>query len=342
MYTLNFRKHSSRNKNGVAIAFFAVLTIVVIGLAALVVDISQLYSVKTRIKSALDQSVLAGISQLVNQSNISDAKNLALQYLNENLTMTFPSFNPLSLDSSNLSIQVGVYDLTNMIFNWNESSPNVNAIMISYTYKTMTIFGGFLGVNELVVSDSSVSVKQIAGRMPSGGGFPLAIERSVLPQARTNANMIDLVQSGTTNSFFTAFSSSNASTSDIKNILEYFKEQTLGVTPPSLAVGEEFQINNGNLTSVYMTLSDPIYIGKTFLSPIVKSNQNFINIVKVEGFIGFTINNIYMAGNDYHIAGTIIPNYVDNKWSGLIIGAGPGDIPKEDQSLLAVSYALAE
>ena len=332
----------SRDKKGFMMAFFAILIAVIIALSAFVIDLSQVYAVKTRIKNAIDHSVLAGISQLTSQANVASAKNLALQYLNENLTMTLPSFSPLALDNSDLSIQIGVYDFKTMTFKSDELNPAVNALMITYSYNSMAIFGSVFGANNILVSDSSTSVKQIAGKMPPGGGFPLAIERAVLSQSRANANMIDLVQSGTANSFFTAFEAGNADSNKIKQIISYFVEPVSGVTPPTLTVGQEFQINNGNLTSVYMSLSESSFEGKTFISPIVKLDQGFTNVIKVEGFIGFTINDIYKSGNDYHIAGTIIPSYVDNKWSGLIVGAGPGDIPQEDQEQLAVAYGLIQ
>lgn len=332
-----------RNKKGIAIPFFAIMIVAIIGLGALVIDISQAYSLKTRIKSAIDLSCIAGISQLVNQSNISTAKDITLQYLNDNLTMTIPSFNPLTLSSQGLSVQVGVYDISSMNFTWDEANPKVNAIMISYTYNSMNILGPVFMIDSIQVQDSATSVKQIAGHMAPGGGFPLAIQSTLLSQARANNNMVDLVQAGTANSFFTAFDSSNASTDSIKQIVNYFKDQSLGVSPPSLTVGEEFQINNGNLTSLYMTVDDPVFEGMTYVAPIVQVNQNFTNKIKVEGFIGFTINDIYKAGNNYHIAATIIPGYVDNRWSGLTIAAGPGaDISPEDQALLASSYGLVQ
>lgn len=331
-----------RSQQGTIIPLIAIMLTAILGIGALVIDLSQAYSVQTRIKNAIDLSCLAGISQLTNQSNVAIAKNIALTYLNENLTMSLPSFLPLTLENPNLSLKVGVYDFNAMSFTWDEASPLVNSIMISYAYNSTNILGTVFMINSIQVSDKATSVKQIAGKMPPGGGFPIAIKSSVLTEAKANNNMFDLVQSGTPNSYFTAFDASTASASDIQQILEYFKNQSGGFKPPSLTVGEEFQINNGNLTTVYMTLDDSSFLGKTYISPVVNVNQNFSNLVTVEGFIGFTLNNIYMTGNDYHIAGTIIPGYVDNKWSGLVIGAGPGDIPEENQSLLASSYGLIE
>ncbi|MBI3589903.1 MAG: Tad domain-containing protein [Candidatus Melainabacteria bacterium] len=318
------------------------LIVVIIGLGAIVVDISEAYVNQTKIKNAIDSSALAGISQLVNPANIPEVKNVALNYLNSNLIMTLPSFTPLDLSSEGLLLQAGIYNFSSMTFTTNEVDSNVNAIMISYTYNFMTLLSPILGINNLQVSDTVTAAKQTAGRMSPGGGFPLVVNSSVLSDARINNNMIDLFQAGTANSFFTAFMDSSASSNDINQIISYFIDMTTGVEPPSLTVGDSFQINNGNLTTAYMNLASSAFIGKTFVSPIVSLDVGFTNKIMVEGFVGFIINNIYMIGNDYHIAATIIPAYIDNKWSGLILYGGSGNINPQDKPLLAASFSLVQ
>lgn len=332
-----------RNNQGIAIAFFALIIAIAIGFGALVIDLAQAYSLQTRIKNAIDIASLAGISQLINQTNITASKNTALQYLNTNLSMTISNFDPITLNDNNLLIQCGIYNSSNMTFTLDETSAQINSLRISYKYNSMSYLAYFFMINNIPITESSTSAKQVAGNMAPGGGFPLAIQSTVLAQGRTNNNMIDLSQTGTTNSFFTAFDGANANTSDIKQIINYFTDPTSGIKPPSLTVGQDFQINNGSLSTIYMTLQGSNFIGKTFVSPIVTLTGGFSNMVTVEGFIGWTINNIYKSGNEYHIAGTIIPSYIDNNWSGLTLSAGPvPDIAPEDQSLLATSYGLVQ
>ena len=329
-----------RNRKAIVAPFFALLITVIIGLGGVVLDLSQAYSIKAKIKNAVDAAVLASISQLITNSDTTNGKNVALNFLNSNLTNTINSFQPLTLSSEGLSIQVGVYDFNTMTFTTNEESPGINAIMVSYNYNYSTFLANIFMINNFQISDQAVAAKQIAGKMAPGGGFPLALEYMVLSDAKLNNNMIDLVQSGVANSFFTAFMNDTASANDTKDIINYFINQNTGMSPPELSVGEIFQINNGSLTTVYMSLDPICFEGMTFVSPIVRLQDGFSNTVQVEGFVGFTINDIYKVGNDYHVAGTIIPSYIDNHWSGLTIAAGPGNIPQEDQSLLATSFAL--
>ncbi len=332
----------NRNERGLAVAFFAILLTSILGLGSLVIDVSQSYSLRTRIKNAVDFASIAGVSQLSNSTDINNAKNTALQYLNDNLSMLLPSYSTLTLDNPDVSIQVGSYDFNGMTFVENEVSPSTNAIRVYYSYKSVPFLAIVFMIDNIQISESAVAAKQIAGNMAPGGGFPLALNSSLLSIANNNNNMIDLVQSGIANSYFTSFNSDNANASDIKEIIDYFQNQSIGVSPPALMVGEHFQISNGNLTSVYNQLDSTYFEGKTFVSPIITLDQGFTNNVTVQGFVGITIDDVYKIGNDYHIAATVIPKYIDNMWSGLTVGAGPGNIVLDDQALLATSFGLVQ
>ncbi len=329
-----------RNEKGVAVVFFSMLLIAILGMGSLILDLGQSYSTKARIKNAVDFSCVAGISQLVNSTDVINAKNTAIQYLNNNLSELLPSFNILTLDNPDVSVQVGVYDFNTKIFTLDESNPSPNAIKVSYTYRTVPLLAIAFMVDSLQVSESAIAAKQIAGNMAPGGGFPLALDSLILSVAKDNNYMVDLIQSGTANSYFTSFNPNSASASDVASIIDYFQNQSTGISPPSLMVGDEFQINNGSLIGVYMTLDSTYFEGKTFVSPIITLDQGFTNKVIVQGFIGLTINDVYKVDNVYHISATVLPGYVDNMWSGLTIGAGPGNISQQDQSLLATSFGL--
>ena len=329
-----------RNERGFAIAFFAVLLMAILGLGSLVLDLGQSYSIRARIKNAVDFSSIAGVSQLVSLEDIANAKNISLQYLNNNLSSLLPSFNTLTLDEPDVSIQAGVYNFSAMTFIQDEANPSTNAIRVSYTYRTVPLLAIIFMVDNIQVSESATAAKQIAGSIAPGGGFPLALESSLLSVARNNNYMVDLIQSGDANSYFTSFNQNSASANDVKDIIDYFQNQSTGVSSPGLTVGQSFQISNGTLISVYMTLDSTYFEGKTFVTPIITLDQNFTNTATVQAFVGLTIDDVYKVGNDYHISATVIPKYIDNMWSGLTVGAGPGNISIEDQSLLATSFGL--
>ncbi|OGI08908.1 MAG: hypothetical protein A3I68_03460 [Candidatus Melainabacteria bacterium RIFCSPLOWO2_02_FULL_35_15] len=329
-----------RNERGFAVVFFALLLVAILGLGSLVLDLGQSYSIRARIKNAVDFSSIAGVSQLISSTDVDSAKNIALQYLNDNLSMLLPSFNTLTLNNSDVSVQLGIYNFSTMTFTEDEANPSVNAIKVSYTYRTVPFLATVFMIDNIQISESATAAKQIAGNMAPGGGFPLALDSSLLSVARNNNYMVDLVQTGLVNSYFTSFNSNSASADDIKAVIDYFQNQSTGTSPPALMVGDDFQINNGTLAAVYMTLDSTYFEGKTFVAPVITPDQNFASMVTVQAFVGLTIDDVYKVGNDYHISATLIPKYIDNMWSGLTVGAGPGNISTQDQSVLATSFGL--
>src|SRR3989338_9735283 len=105
-----------RNIKGSIIPLIAAMLTSILGIGALTLDSSNGYLTNAKIKNALDLSVLAGISQLISQEDVSSAKNTALNYLNLNLSMSINSFSNLTLENLNLSIQAGIYNFSNMTF----------------------------------------------------------------------------------------------------------------------------------------------------------------------------------------------------------------------------------
>ncbi len=329
-----------RNDKAIALPFFALVAIVILGLGAMVIDVAQEYALKTRIQNALDASVLAGASQLKNGSSISTIKNLALNYLNNNLTMTLPSFQSLALDSPGLLIEVGVYDPSTMTFTQNESLSVANSLRASFTYSAKTFLAGIFMINSIQISDDAVVARQIAGYAPPGTSFPLTINSSELTNALTNENMIDLYQSGTgENSYWTVFTNNSPSNTDVNNILDYFQYGT-GTKPSTVSVSDSFVINNGAMSGIYNNLEKANFENMTFVFAVVTPNMS--NIVVANGFVGAVINNIENSMGDQHITITVDPNYIDNTYGGLGVGNGPGNIGMPEQSLLANAYGLVQ
>ena len=329
-----------RNNKGIALPFFALVSIVTIGLGAMVIDVAQEYALKTRIQNAIDASVLAGASQLKNGSSISTIKDLTLQYLNENLTKTIPSFQALALDSPGLAIEVGIYDSSTMIFVQNELLPVANALRASFTYTANTYLAGIFMINNIQISDHAIVARQIAGYAPPGTSFPLTINSSTLTNALTNGNMIDLYQSGTgENSYWTVFTNNSPSNTDVKNIIDFFRYGT-GTKPPAVSVSDSFVINNGAMSGIYSDLEGANFENMTFVFTVVTPGMS--NVVVADGFVGAVIDNIENSMGDQHISITIDPKYVDNTYGGLGIGNGPGNIGTPEQALLASSFGLVQ
>ena len=332
-----------RNLKGTIIPLVGIMLISILGIGALVLDLSNAYLNTSKVKNALDLSVLAGISQLTNQENVAAAKNTVLNYLNLNLSMSLTSFSNLSLDSQDLSIQAGTYNFNNMTFSWDELSPTVNSLMISFSYESPTYLASIFMIRSVRISDSTIAVKRPAGQLAPGAGLPIFISSSALTESRLNNNMVDLIQGEEgENSYFTSFSNQNSNANDIRQILDYLEDPSTGIKPPEITVSDSYliNVNNGQLGSVYMALDSSSFEGMTFVAPVGTLTSG--NEGRVDGFVGVRIEDVFQSMGDWHISITVIPGYIDNSRSGLSINSGPQNIDGNNQSLLATSFGLVQ
>ncbi len=334
----NYKKMSIRNNKGISIIYFTLMTSVFVGLMCLVIDLSQTFTYKARVKSACDLASLAGISQLQSISNTFSAKDSALQFLNTNLSSTIPSFTSLSQGSPDLNLEVGIYDFSTNRFTSDESSSSANALKVQYTYQLMTGLSDYFMISSINISGSAIAAKQPATKAHSGTSFPLLINSSELTNALSNSNMLDLIQTGgSQNSYFSAFDSS-ANEPDITQILYNFQSGT-GSIPPEVVTNNNYRVLNGNPNNIYSNITDTLLEGRSYIFPVVSVSGNSATVL---GFVGATLDDIYLSGSDYHVSLTIIPGYIDNSYGGTVIAGNIGSIGTSEQTLLAKGYTLVQ
>lgn len=334
------RNRFNRNKNGVALVFMVMLLVSLLGLGGFVSDLAIAYTMQARIKNALDLSALAGISQMENTSYISTAKTTALNYFNTNLLSTIPGFTPIAISDPNLTIQGGVYDLSTGTFTLDEVSSDVNALSLSYMTQCMTYFSSIFMIDNINISATATVAKQPAGYIAPGSGFPLVAYESALTSALSNSNMVNLYANGgfTDNSYWTDYTDSNPSTSDVRALLDYL-QYMIGSAPPGVTVNDDFAINDGGMISVYMDLDPTVLIGMTFIFPVIEDGAMITATAK--GFIGARIDAIVDTGSDRYLSITIQPGHIDNTFGGAKVVMSTTVNPS-NQSLLVDSFTLVE
>ena len=327
-----------RNNKGISAAFFTMMLSVFIGTCCMVIDVSQTYSYKSRLKTACDLASLAGVSQLVSSSNISDAKNAALNFLNTNLSSNLPGFTSLTQSSPNLIIQAGVYDSSNATFSWDETNPSVNAIKVEYVYPSASNLAEYFMITTINISGSAIASKQPANSASVGTSFPLIILDHALSTASVTGNTAVLSQAGSDqNSYFSAFDSS-ANQNDINQIIYNFQNGT-GVQSPSIATNATYTADISSPDGIYTSLNESLLEGRTFVFPIGAVNGSDGTIV---GFAGATINDIDTVAKTISI--TFIPGYIDNTFGGATI-TGNGEVgitEPVELALLANSFLLVQ
>lgn len=329
----------TRNNNAVVLALIALLLPVVLGYAAYVTDLSKAYTVQTRIKDAVDFSALAGISQLESSSSLSTAKNAALNYLNSNLSQTLPGFMTLSLSSSDLQIQGGVYDFSTRAFTYDELSSSINAIKVSYTYTVETNFATWFMLNNITSTSRATAAKQYAGSMPPGTGFPLVIKAPDFC-SDVSGNTITFDNGMTGNTWWTAFDQMGG-TSSVLDILWWWQlNMTDGTQPQGLTVGDEFFKHLGADNNVWVNIDPVSLTGGTYIFPVGTDVGG--NMIRVDGFVGGTINNINPTAQTITI--TLIPGYINNLYGGTRVSSGTNDgaICAGGEQFLAYGYTLVQ
>lgn len=314
----------------------ALLIVPLLGFVSLVSDLGEAYSIKSRTKSAIDLAAIAGISQLEDYTYASTSKSVSLSYLNDNLSNTLPGFTPLSLSSSNIDIQIGIYDSTTKTFTNDEFNPAANSIMINYSHVVDARFANVFMLNQFTLNNSVIASKEIAGYAASNTTLPLTIEESALTAALSNSYMVDLYQSsGGLNSHFTAYDGS-ANSSDILNQFDHWGIPTGSSPTPASKVDDVFTRYSGSTSTIYSSLPAGGLTGSTYIIPVVSRSGNDVTI---QGFVGATIDSIDTGSEYFSI--TILPAHIDNDTShGGLKVTKRGNINTTNQPLLANSFLL--
>lgn len=339
-----FKSMAIRNKSGVALAFFSIFLPVLIGFIGLVIDMSQVYAYSSRIKSATDMASLAGISQLQTIADITSAKTTALTYLNNNLTMTIPNFMSLSLPTTGLTIQGGVYDFTTAAWTFDESSSSVNSIKVAYTYSVNSLIANYFMISSFSTSSNSIAAKNYAGTALTGTSFPQAVNESALTTALSAGNVVNLYvdAGGSTNSYFTNFDNTPSS-SEVINNLQHFRTGG-GTYPNSISIGSTYTYITNALTKALIFIIE-LFLwafsggsAGTFIFPVVSEASGTLT---TEGFVGAQITSFGLGAMGYYTTITIIPGYIDNTWSGCQLGADP-TVTGAEKTLLANAYGIVQ
>lgn len=330
----------SRNKKGIALALVALLIPVILAYGAYVVDLSQAYAVNSRIRNAVDLASLAGISQLQDEDNVSDAKNTALSVLNSNLSQTVMGFTALTLSSSSLTLQVGIYDFNGRTFTWDEASSSVNALKIAYSYNSMTNFTPSFITSSIMLTGNAIAAKQPAGYMPPGTGFPLVIGANSMALCSAMTSMITLDQAMSSNSWWTAFDSMGG-TSQVLDILWYWMYGSgSGTQPSGLTVGEEFTRHLGSNANIYSNINPSLLEGNTYIFPVGTDTGG--NMIRTDAFVGATVDDVDVVNEEIDI--TIIPGYIVNTYGGAKVSNSSNNsaICSSGGSYLSYAYTLVQ
>jgi Flp pilus assembly protein TadG len=312
----------------------AVVVVVLMGFAALALDIGHLVDVKAELQKAAEAGALAGARALALPAGITNwnwnhGKDTAVSIVQKNFA------DNLSLaDFTAANVEVGYWDL-----NW--TSGTAPAHLLGYTNpgaytpasnqaaavkvtvaKTrsgsgssgpvVASFASIWGINSMEVKASAVAMISSPTKIPYSSAFPFALPWTWVEQHWDDNPPITFsiaadqhVDSG---GQWTSFKTEENSASYINGLI-------LGTnTTDSITVGDQIYIQNGERASIYNTAQTEV--GQIRYVPVVQDGFANGAFTTVEAYVPFQITQVIGSGNNPSVIGHFVPGWVDPKASG--------------------------
>jgi Flp pilus assembly protein TadG len=293
--------------------------LVVLGAAALTVDIGRIAAAKSELQKAADAGALAGARAFnigTSVPNWSNGQNVADQTAKEN-----------KVDGqlvSDCQVEVGYWDLS-----WNQASPPANlkppgttpgpldipAVRVTISKSTghnggplSTFFAPILGQRMASASARAVAsllpFQSPVDEVPAGGCFPLATPISWVTQMWKNDQNSDSFRIGSSyhdpdGGQWTSFLLDVNNVPAIRDLIDYGN-------PTPLKIGDQIWIEPGTKTTLYDSAATRI--GQTVLLPIVPDNFDTHAETTLLAFVPLYIEDA-QGGSDKYIQGHFVPNY---------------------------------
>jgi len=280
-----------REQSGATAVITAVVLVVLVGAAALAVDVGQIYAVQGELKRAVEAGALAGARALwpfdLPRFQVPDPAlypSCAMAAANAASTATHAANKVAGAPLGGATVEVGHWNFVTKTFSL--GCPNdANAVRVTATKTAVpTFFAKVFGTNSFDKTASAVAVMDWV-KAVGKGCLPIAINKNyAIPNTDLYINFTpDKVDDG---GWFTdVLDPANART-----LRDYIQNDSC----PPLIIGDIINLNNGNDTSVLQLLQAELAAhGGTWevVLPVVTADT-FNQSWPIDSFVGFEINNV--------------------------------------------------
>src|SRR5690349_12618084 len=125
-----------RNRKGVIIVIFAIMMVVLMGAAAMSIDMSRVWAMRNELQTSADAAALAGAIQLTPPFDPAYASDSATSYARRNRVLSdFPAVDV---------VQVGVWD--DSLTTFTSGATPTNAVRVVVSHATNGLIIGMLGI----------------------------------------------------------------------------------------------------------------------------------------------------------------------------------------------------
>lgn len=325
-----------------SLVMFAIVIIVVLGMAALALDIGHLVLVKSDLQKAADAGALAGARALgldPSQAN-GLAKSLNWSY---GIAQATDAVQKNCVDRASLNptaVQAGYWNI-----NWTMSTapPNLNgylnpaayvhnpaheipAIKVTIAKATggtegnapvQTMFATVFNIDALQAKASCVAILPSPTTINPGGMFPFAIPKYWVNQHWADNPptpfSVGSIQHDSIGGQWTTFEKGQVGASVIADLV-------LRGNDIPISLGDQIFIQSGEESSVYNTVSDRLRLQPNNVYMIAVVDRNPIptgTTVPVDSFVPFLITGCSGSGATPYVTGHFVPGYMSPKAAGV-------------------------
>jgi hypothetical protein len=290
------------NESGAVAAFIAVAMVVLIGCAALSLDIAHIVSVKRELTKAAEAGALSGARGLwpmvlpaissTRTPNHTAAETCARAVATKN------KVDGTNLSSGEVTVTVGRWNYATKVFT-PETGPNANGVRVTTSRANVPMtFARVWGIFFQNLQASAIGIMDFAGAVGKGT-LPIAINKDyTAPGTVLFINFSP--DPGDNGGWFTdPPDSANANT-----LRDYITNNSC----PPLNIGDIINLNNGNDTSVLQLMHDKLHLYNfawDTLLPVVNTDT-FNQSEPITAFVPFRIFWVDDSGGTKGIWGTVI------------------------------------
>jgi hypothetical protein len=288
---------AARRNRGSVIAFLAVALAASMGLAVVAVDLAHLSTAAGEVQTLADAGATGAVRTLM-RPDVGDDEVAAVVdvLLAENTIDGVPG-----TSGAQRVVQVGGFDFETRAFT--TAGTTRNAVRVSVTATVNNLVAGFYGVPQSDVTREAIAA--FSGPRTGRPMLPLVIGRCHFEDYERTGACADLpeltqVPDGTDGSGWTSLALDPASASAA---LRYLPADCGGggEEPPTVRVGDEINVMNGQANSVLKTVGDCVAAGHDeFVVPIVEldCDGKFNRQKAVIGFATLDVTGVRTKGGD--------------------------------------------
>ena len=329
-----------KDQQGSTVLIIALILPVLLGFAALAVDVGRIMAVKAQLNNAAEAGALSGARALAPYTGTPAQPNWANGTLQARQAVERNAADKQSLTVSEASPGAAVPSLseapprsqaTPCYWRLSEKTTHptsitpqaadVPAIQVTVAKTaghnggplSMT-FANILGYATVNLGGQAVAMLPSPSVIPPGDAFPFALPYTYVSQHWADVPLtpftVGSAQHDSSGGQWTSFTTTNNAASYVSGLI------TNG-NPTAITIGDNIYIQTGAENSIYKTTANQFKANpnKIYMVPVVPDGFSNGAYAKVKAYAAFVITGVN-SGNDPYVTGHFIPNYVDPNAGG--------------------------